>query len=157
MDKFAENNAAILKLLGEWEPKLMGLSGDITDKRLKGGGWSIKEIVGHMIDSASNNLHRIIHLQYGKNPLAFPDYAGLGNNDKWVSIQNYQHEDWHSMVKLWKYSNLHLMHVINNVDPDKLGNEWINAEGDRVSLEDMINDYLSHFKMHLEEIAGRIR
>ena len=48
--------------------------------------WTIKETIGQMIDSESNNTYRTIHLQYQTYPLIFPDYANFGNNDRWVAI-----------------------------------------------------------------------
>jgi hypothetical protein len=105
-----------------------------------------------MVDSASNNTHRIIHLQYQPSPLQFPDYANLGNNDRWIAIQDYQSENWHDLVKLWRYANLHLVHVINHLDSSKLENEWTTALDWRVTLRDMALDYLPHFKLHLDEI-----
>lgn len=109
-----------------------------------------------MVDSASNNTHRIIHLQYNMSPLIYPDYANLGNNDRWIAIQNYQNENWENLVQLWKYSNLHIAYVIDNVNPEKQNNEWISALQQQVSLKAMILDYLSHFKLHLNEIEDLI-
>ncbi|MGB4284362.1 MAG: DinB family protein, partial [Bacteroidales bacterium] len=113
-------------------------------------------IVGHMIDSASNNTHRIVHMQYQECPLRFPNYATNGNNDKWIAIQNYQAEDWKNMINMWKYSNLHIVHVIENVDPSKLDNQWHYSEERLISLKDGIIDYLRHFKLHLSEIDDLI-
>jgi hypothetical protein len=105
-----------------------------------------------MIDSASNNTHRIVHLQYQKSPLRFPNYAIDGNNDRWIAIQNYQDEDWGNMINMWKDSNLHIVHVIQNVDPAKLENQWHYNEERLISLKEGIIDYLRHFKLHLDEI-----
>ncbi|HEY8465151.1 MAG TPA: DinB family protein [Bacillota bacterium] len=156
MNEFNKNNQELLSLIDKWEPKLMALSEELVTYRLNNDRWTIKETVGHMVDSASNNIHRIIHLQYQPNPLIYPDYANLGNNDKWVAIQNYQTEKWNDLVQLWKYLNLHIIHVINNVNRDKLDYEWINALNQRVSLKEMIIDYLRHFKLHLSEIEELI-
>jgi hypothetical protein len=157
MVDFESNNQELLKLIDEWEPKLLMLSEETITERRNSQNRTIKQIVGHMIDSASNNTHRIIHLQYQSSPLIFPDYANLGNNDRWIAIQNYQNENWQALVQLWKYSNIHLVHVINNVNPDKLDNEWITALNGKVSLKNMIIDYLRHFKLHLNEIDDLIR
>jgi hypothetical protein len=152
VDEFKENNQLLLKLLKEYEPKLMTLSNDVITLRRNSQNRSVKQILGHMVDSASNNIHRIIHMQYQASPLIFPDYANLGNNDRWIAIQNYQDENWENLIQLWKYSNLHFVHVINNVNPEKLDNFWISALNDKVSLRDMILDYLRHFELHLKEI-----
>jgi hypothetical protein len=156
MNEFNANNQEILRLINEWEPKLSVLSDDIITTRRNSQNRTIKQIVGHMIDSASNNTHRIIHLQYQPSPLIYPDYANLGNNDRWIAIQNYQVEKWNDLIQLWKYSNIHIVHVINNVNMDKLNNEWITALGKNVSLKSMIIDYLRHFKLHLNEIEEMI-
>lgn len=150
--EFEPITQGLLTLIDEWEPKLMGLSEDVISERRNSQNRTIKQIVGHMIDSASNNTHRIVHLQYQPSPLIYPDYANLGNNDKWIAIQNYQEENWSDLIQLWKYSNVHIAHVIQHVKIDKLDNEWITALNKKVSLKAMILDYLRHFKLHLNEI-----
>jgi uncharacterized damage-inducible protein DinB len=152
MNEFDKNNEELLRLIDEWAQKLMTLTDDIITTRRNSQNRTIKQIVGHMVDSASNNTHRIVHLQYQPNPLIFPDYANLGNNDRWIAIQNYQSENWNDLVQLWKCSNIHIVHVIKNVNTDKLNNEWITALGKNVSLKAMILDYLPHFKLHLTDI-----
>ena len=152
MQKFQNNNQELLRLIEIWEPKLIQLTEEIITNRRNSQSRTIKQIIGHMIDSASNNTHRIIHLQYQDSPLIFPDYANLGNNDRWIAIQNYQNENWQDLVQLWKYSNLHIVHIINNVNLAKLENEWVSALNTRVSLKEMIIDFLRHFELHLKEI-----
>jgi len=150
--RFSVNNQTILELVELWVPKLLVLENEVIADRRNRQNRTIKQLVGHMIDSASNNTHRIIHLQYQPTPLIFPDYANLGNNDRWIAIQNYQAEDWTNLVQLWKYAHLHIVHVIEQVDLSKLSNEWLSALGNKVSLEAMIVDYTRHFKLHLSEI-----
>ena len=156
MVEFELNNEELLRLVSEWELRLLSLPEEVIGNRRNIQNRTIKQIVGHMVDSASNNTHRIIHLQYNASPLIYPDYANLGNNDRWIAIQNYQNENWENLVQLWKYSNLHIAHVIDNVNPEKLNNEWISALHQQVSLKAMILDYLSHFKLHLNEIEDLI-
>lgn len=134
------------------EVYLYSLNKDAIVSKFNSQNRSVKQIVGHMIDSASNNLHRIVHLQYNETPLVFPNYATNGNNDRWISIQNYQEEDWDLLIQLWKYSNLHIIHVIEHVNLDKIDNKWIASQGEEVSLKNMIIDYPRHLKLHISEI-----
>ncbi len=152
MNEFEANNQELLRLIKEWEPRLISLSTDVITNRRNRQNRTIKQILGHMIDSASNNTHRIIHMQYQESPLIYPDYANLGNNDRWIAIQNYQSEDWNDLIQLWKYTTIHLVHVIRNVNIAKLDNEWTSALGENVPLKAMIIDYLRHFKLHIDEI-----
>ena len=153
MNEFENNNEEIIRLVNEWEAILWVLTEETITQHRNSQSRNIKQILGHMVDSASNNTHRIIHLQYQPNPLIFPDYANLGNNDRWIAIQNYQTEDWGNLIQLWKYANLHFVHVVRNVNTEKLDNEWISALGEKVSLKNMISDYLRHFQLHLNEIT----
>lgn len=147
---------SINSLLVEWEPRLNKLPEAVITERRNDQNRNIRQILGHMIDSASNNLHRIVHLQYQTSPLIFPNYATYGNNDRWIAIQNYNEEDFSVLIPLWKYLHLHLIHVIKNIDRNKLENEWKADERVFLSLRDMVLDFLRHFKLHLNEIEALI-
>ncbi len=152
MDSYLEISQELLTKINLWEDKLMNLDPEITGSKRNTQNRNIKQIVGHMIDSASNNTHRVIHLQYQPSPLLFPDYANLGNNDRWIAIQNYEDENWYNLVQLWKYTNLHFCHIIKDVNMEKLNNIWITATKAEVTLDEMIRDYPRHFNLHLAEI-----
>jgi hypothetical protein len=142
----------ILSLIDEWYPRLSSLQKEVITNRRNKQNRTIRMILGHTVDSTSNNIHRIVHLQNQPSPLTFPNYATFGNNDRWIAIQDYQHEEWKDLLELWKYSLLHLCHVIRNVDNSKLENVWIAGPGETATLEEMINDFSRHLKLHLAEI-----
>ena len=152
MTESSEIANEILTQIELWEPRLVSLSRETIAQRRNDQNRTIKQILGHLIDSTSNNIHRIVHLQYQPNPLIFPNYATFGNNDRWILIQNYQNEDWTNLIQLWKYSLLHFCHVINNVREDKLKYEWISGQDQKVTLMSMIEDFPRHLKLHLSEI-----
>ena len=124
-----EITTEILALIDEWYPRLSSVKEEVITNRRNSQDRTIKQILGHTIDSTANNIHRIVHLQNQSSPLVFPNYATFGNNDRWIAIQNYQNEDWRNMVELWKYSLLHLSHVIGSVVIGKLNHEWIAGPG----------------------------
>jgi hypothetical protein len=136
MNEFQPLCQELLDLILTWEPRLMSMSRDLITKRRNSQDRNIRQIVGHMVDSASNNIHRMVHLQYRESPLHFPNYATHGNNDRWIAIQHYVSADWHNLVNLWKYANLHIVHVIKNVDPSKLENQWYYDENTLISLRE---------------------
>jgi DinB superfamily len=148
----SEITTEIISIADEWHSKLASLPDEIIIVRRNQQNRTIKQILGHLIDSTSNNIHRIVHLQYQTSPLIFPNYATMGNNDRWIAIQDYQNEEWKNIVELWRYSLLHLCHVIRNVDATKLNNEWIAGPGEIISLKSMIVDFSRHLKLHLAEI-----
>jgi len=143
-------------LISAWEVKLASLPEQTVTNRRNSQNRSIRQILGHMVDSATNNTHRVIHMHYQKSPVRYPDYANLGNNDRWIAIQNYQEENWAELVSLWAAVNRHMVHLIGQVDASKLNQEWRSALNKKISLREMISDYPLHFKLHLNEISALI-
>ena len=143
----------IKKKVKTWKMELSKLSTNTITSRLNPEKRSIKQILGHLIDSASNNHQRIVRLQYSKE-LDFPDYNQ--NDEQWVQLQNYQNANWKNMLQLWKSYNLHLINVITSVDQSKLNNSWQNFEGNTSTLQQMIEGYYDHIDLHLNEIQHLI-
>lgn len=152
MQEFESISKELIVLISEWEQKLIELPEEMIMQKRNSQNRNIRQIVGHMVDSATNNTHRVIHLQYQESPFEFPNYATFGNNDRWIAIQNFDEENWTDLIQLWKHSNLHFAHIIKNIDPDKLTNEWIAGPEKNITLESMVLDFPRHFELHLEEI-----
>ena len=112
--------------------------------------WSSKEIIGHLIDSASNNHQRFVRLQL-TDRLDFPDYGQ--DNIHWVKIQSYQQHPWHDLLGLWRYFNLQLARIMRSVEPNCLTNVWQLDDHTRVTLFDLMTDYLRHLELHLNQIS----
>ena len=123
---------------------------DVITQRRNRQNRTIKMILGHLVDSASNNQQRMVRLQYSKYLLVFPDYRQ--DNDLWIALQDYQNEDWQNLISLWKYFNLHMIHLIQSVDNSKLDSYWCDFEGTKVTLQEMIEGYLDHLQHHINEI-----
>lgn len=143
----------ILDTIEAWVPKLTELSVEILSEKRNVQNRTIKQIVGHLIDSASNNHQRMVRLQYNTQ-LNFPDYQQ--DNDLWIALQNYQQAEWTSLIQLWKFYNLHIVQVIRSVDETKLENTWHNFEGEPVTLRQMIEGYMGHLDLHFAEIQELI-
>jgi hypothetical protein len=156
MKEASQIKLEISTLIDEWLPKLSSLSEPTIMAPRNSQNRNIKQILGHLIDSTSNNTHRVVHLQYQDSPFSFPNYATFGNNDRWIAIQNFEDEDWNIMLQLWRYSLLHFCHVIINVNESKLDNEWIAGPDKNITLNSMIIDFPKHLKLHLNEINDLI-
>ena len=153
-------------ILEKEEPMLINLSEDVITNRFNSQGRSIKMLLGHLIDSASNNHQRMVRLQYAprvgysipngdRGLLVFPDYTQ--DNNLWLQLQDYQNEDWNTLVQLWKFYNLHIIQVIQSVDESKLNNYWLDYEGNQVTLHDMIVGYTGHLELHIGHIHELMR
>jgi hypothetical protein len=109
------------------------------------GKWSKKELLGHLIDSATANHQRFVRAQF-ETPLVFYD------QDNWVSVQDYQEEDTELLISLWESYNLHLAHVIRHIPHDKLQRTSIGKDGKHHTLKFLIKDYISHLEHHLKQL-----
>lgn len=143
----------ISRVVKTWEEKLVNLPIEAIGEKKNKQSRTIKQILGHLVDSASNNHQRIVRLQYNQY-LEFPDYRQ--DNDLWIVVQDYQHTDWINLVQLWKFYNLHIIQIIKTVDQTKLNNYWNDFEGNKVTLSDMIEGYLFHLNLHINEIQELI-
>lgn len=123
----------------------------ITGRKLSKETWSLKEIIGHLIDSASNNHQRFVRLQFG-NLLDFPAYDA----ESWIRAQRYADMDWKLLINLWYSFNCVLLKIIEHMDSKYLENEWIN--GDKaMTLSFLVNDYYRHMKWHIEHFEKRVK
>lgn len=114
--------------------------------------WSKKEILGHLVDSAINNLQRLIRVQYE------PGVKIVYDQDQWVKIKNYQHKDTKSVVEQWYLMNQQFISIVKSFPSEKINLE-IDTGKDKVELhsaEFLITDYLVHMEHHLMQIFGSL-
>lgn len=112
------------------------------------GKWSRLQILGHLCDSAINNLSRFIRIQYESQPCYLTSY----NQNKWVDAQNYCSADPDEILNLWVSLNQSVIRIISNLTPPQLSLVYQLPQGETVTLEWLIEDYLEHMKHHLEQI-----
>lgn len=113
------------------------------------GKWSLKQIIGHLLDSASNNHQRFVRVQL-YDDLILPNYE----QDSWVASQNYQNESWRELLAFWQSYNQHLAHVIANIPAEKLSKTLRVGTGEPITLQFLIEDYVAHLQQHLQQILN---
>jgi hypothetical protein len=137
----------IRAMIAAAKPKLLKISPEIACKKANPDTWSKKEILGHLIDSASNNHQRFVR---GAQNVAwdFPTY----NQNRWVEVQCYNEMNWFDLVDLFFHYNLHLCRVIDVLPQEVLNNPCNIGKENHVSLKFVIEDYLRHLEHHIEKI-----
>jgi hypothetical protein len=114
------------------------------------GVWSVKEILGHLIDSAANNHQRFVRAQQARE-FSFPGYE----QDGWVQSQDYQGRPWPELVDFWLLYNHHLAHVICRTPAAAADIPCRIGAADAVTLRFLMEDYLAHLQHHLRQIRER--
>lgn len=109
--------------------------------------WSKKEILGHLIDSATNNNHKFVRTM-AQPHIDFVGYA----QDFWVAEQYYNNRNWEEIVTFWHTYNLHLAHIIESVNPAYLQNTISIGGSKPFTLAFIMEDYIEHLKHHLRVI-----
>ena len=138
------------KTVTEFHLELGGVPVSVTAIKPSEEAWSLKEIVGHLVDSAANNHHRFVRLQQG-NLEGFPAY----DNEGWIAAQRYNEYGWEPLVALWHLYNQLLLHVIRAMDEACLENEW-SVDGKSATLGFLVNDYFRHMRDHLDQLRQRL-
>ncbi len=127
--------------------KLRQLSEEELTSKPSPDKWSKKELLGHLIDSATNNHQRFVRAQF-ETPIVF--YA----QDNWVNVQKYQEENSELLINLWETYNQHLAYVIKQIPQDKLQRTAIGKDGQHLTLAFLIEDYVNHLEHHLKQLLG---
>lgn len=115
------------------------------------GGWSRKQVIGHLIDSASNNHQRFVRASL-QGSLEFPGY----DQDGCVRVQAVQSAPWPLLVTLWTNYNLYLAHVIAHLPAPQLEAQCRIGEDEAVTLRFLAEDYLTHLLHHLGQIGATV-
>ena len=144
----------------EAAPRLLALSADVVTCRPAAGRWSPVEVIGHLIDSASNNHQRFVRARE-QNDLVFAGYA----QDEWVARQAYQSAPWQELVHLWQLYNRQLARVMSatpRVERERVHHRhnlhrvaWRTVPEDQpTTLDYFMNDYVDHLEHHVAQLLA---
>lgn len=130
--------------------KLKNLASRELLKRPAEGKWSKQEILGHLIDSAINNLQRFTEIQFLPQPYTVISYR----QNELVIVNNYQDLPLDHLLDLWQALNRQIMLVVKNIPFEKLDYpvdpQYENKELKTLSW--IICDYVAHMEHHFRQI-----
>lgn len=131
--------------------KTPGLLAKIGEESMSAKGlsnkWSKKEILGHLIDSATNNHQRFIRGQFELHPEIRYD------QNKWNEFSFYQDIESKQIISFWTAYNKQLIEIINRIPKENLSKQ-IKIGENLLTLEFLIIDYVEHLEHHLEQIIA---
>jgi hypothetical protein len=147
---FASAATDLGRTVAEARPLLAKLKNADTSKRPSPRKWSKKEILGHLMDSASNNHQRFVRATL-QGELTFPGYQ----QDKLVDLQQFREMDWGFLVDFWAAYNRYLAHVLTCL-PAKAASVVCNIGDNKpATLGWIAQDYVAHLKHHLNQVLGK--
>jgi hypothetical protein len=110
------------------------------------GKWSAKQVMGHLTDSALNNLGRVVRIQIA-NDTKLPGYE----QEQWVNFQHYDGREWSKVLELWAALNEQFAWTVAHIEKKKLANLG-EVAGSQLTLGFLIEDYIAHMEHHLRSI-----
>jgi hypothetical protein len=144
-----ELSEKLISVIDAAEPRLRKVSEAESEKPVLSGGWSRKQVLGHLIDSASNNHQRFVRAVL-QSSLDFPGYE----QDENIRLQAPQQADWLLLISLWAAYNRYLAHIIARLPASKLETPCRIGSGAPVTLKFLATDYLTHLLHHLTQIGS---
>lgn len=112
--------------------------------------WSKKEIIGHLIDSATNNHQRFIRVQFEDIPFIRYD------QNQWNATSHYNEMASRHVIHFWEHYNRHLIEVIKHIPNVNMLRECNTGGSSNVTLQWLIGDYVVHMEHHLKQIFGNL-
>jgi hypothetical protein len=113
------------------------------------GGWTRKQILGHLCDSAANNRQRFVRASIdGK--YAGPGYA----QDAWVDAHGYAEMEWETLLHWWQVEHEILKAVVARIPADRFTTSCTVGDDAPVTLRFLIEDYIRHQRHHLAQIQA---
>src|SRR3954452_13054066 len=109
-----------------------------------------KEILAHLIDSASNNHQRFARAA-AQGSLEFPGY----DQDKLIAVQKPNSMSWELLIEFWASYNRYLVHILNQLPPSAANVQCSIGGKPPVTLLWLAADYVEHLKHHLNQVLGR--
>ncbi len=144
-----ELGATLTRIVDGAEPRLRAVDQATSEQPVLAGGWSRKQVLGHLIDSASNNHQRFVRAALA-GALEFPGY----DPDGCVSVAAVQQMQWPLLIALWSAYNRYLAHVIAGLPKDKLESPCRIGADKPVTLRFLAEDYVRHLLHHLSQIGA---
>lgn len=140
-------NQQLETLVEKTQRDYKGLSDAEAARPAISGGWSRKQILGHLIDSASNNHQRFVRALL-QDEVRFPGYDQEGC----VRVERYQEARWGDLLDLWASYNRFLAHVLAGLPDAKRDTPCVIGDHPKMTLEELAVDYVRHMEHHLEQI-----
>lgn len=144
----------ILGLVEKYRSLCNSIDDPVAGINLNEDSWSIKQIIGHLIDSASNNHQRIVRLLLAKT-VEFPDY----DKDEWLAVENHNAVGFDVLFELFCNFNRLIAHVISRIPETAYHHYWKTdfLDGkDRITLEELSAHYVDHLAIHFDHLEKRI-
>jgi hypothetical protein len=139
----------LLAVVDEFEKKISAIAETEFTAKPLANKWSKKEVLGHLIDSAQNNLRRFIVGQYESTP---PNITY--EQDFWVNANGYQQMKKDDVISFWKLINQRIAAVLENMPKANYSKTADTGKGkpELHELEWLAADYVKHMKHHLNQI-----
>jgi len=138
--------AQLIHILDTIPAKLRSFSEEEFSAVPAPGKWSKKQIIGHLIDSATNNHHRFVRAQFEDKPVI--SY----NQELWNAHSYYQSMSQEHVISFWEMYNHHIVELIKRIPTNMLSKECSMKDGEKYSIDWLFQDYVRHLEHHLRQV-----
>jgi hypothetical protein len=111
------------------------------------GGWTRRQILGHLLDSSTNNRQRFARAVV-EGFYKGPGYA----QEQWMEAHGYGEQNWETLVRWWRVEHEILMSLVDHIPQERLAAECTVGDKEPTTLGFLLTDYLRHQRQHFAQL-----
>jgi hypothetical protein len=141
MKEFKSKISRLVVLIEDLSMKLLTIDEVQFAFKLSKKQWSKKEILGHLIDSATHNHQRFVRAQCEDNPVIYYD------QDHWCKYNGYQEMPLEVIISMWNSYNVLIITLVKSFTIEAL-----ERKSNDKTVATLFIEYVDHLEHHTRQI-----
>lgn len=145
----------LLKQFEEWNDFVTKIIDSDWKTPLDDGKWGIHDVVNHIMFWDKYFLEEaIMPIIHGEElTVRHLDYDQF--NQKSTEFGRYQNKD--NLMKLTKNVRIQILEAIKSMNEDQISAEYIDADGNKFTVETYVKDFIWHDRHHMNQIEAVLK
>ena len=130
------------------ETAMLGLSDEQLDTPYREDGWTVRQVVHHLVDSHMNAMIRMKLIMTENDPILRPYIQ-----DEWAKLPDTNKMPIQTSLSILKGLHTRWGYLLENLSEDTWNRKGMHPEDGEVVLKGLLKSYANHGNNHLKQIT----